>query len=50
MAARIVEEDDIARRQRRRQCLLDMGLERLAVDRLDERARGGDPVVPAGRR
>ena len=48
MAAQVVENDDIARCQRREQRLLDIGLERFAVDRLVEHDWGGDPVVPQG--
>jgi len=45
MAAQIVHDDDIARRQRGDQALLDIIGEDLAVDRLVEHARRIDPVA-----
>ena len=46
VAAEVVEDDDVARSQRRHQHLLDIGGEQVAVDRSVDHAGGIDAVVP----
>ncbi len=46
VASQVVEDDDVAGRERGNEELLDIGRERLAVDRAIEHERGIDPVVP----
>lgn len=48
MRAEIVHDDDISRRERRRQNLFDISEEAFAVDRPVEHARRGDLVAAQG--